>query len=546
MELDTSLQYRTFLEELHDLAHFRNSYALDNPSAGLEDDDPDVKRIIEALAFFNARTQIALTRSIDAANKRLYRQFFSYLLTPLPAMAVMSATPTGTLTEVLDLPIGTEFGLQPDKGGLVMFRTTQPLRILPMAIESVKEELLPGSGCRLLLNFKANFQLNEHPEALDLHINYLNDLKLSLKVFQFLRNSLKSAYVQYGTFGPEQPLISCEFTVGARPADISQDDWDHPMERERQYFHFPEQALYLHVNLPVPPRNWKSFTLVLDCVKPWPRQIRLNREIFHLFTVPVANNQRAMAQPILCDGTLERYTIRHPEPQLGFCLQKVMGVYEVGEQGTSPLRPGVLAGGNGSYEIEQGPSQEGGGHLYWLIPHFPAAFEQPRTIVIDAIWQQPWFDQITQNPFSLQIFRRQVQGVQWGLLDTARPHDENLQLNEVNRYIHLLTLMHKTSFNVADLKELLLAMGSVASSRFQAVFNSLVEVRFEEEPIQGNNTKQIYCLLFKPLLEDIGELIEPFVNHVGGVLDIWFSEDEVVTTWEMLDDPGNLLSGGIQ
>ena len=546
MSLENTQQYRTFLEELRDLTDFRLNYSLDHPDAGLDGEDPDVKRIIEALAFFNARTRLALSRSVDSTQRRLYMQFFSFLLTPLASMAIMQAKPTGTLTEVLDLPAGTEFGLQPEKGGLVMFRTTRPLRILPMSLETVKQELLPNTGTRLLLAFQSNYLLNEQPETIHLHINYLNDLTLSLKVLQFLGRSLKSAGVQFGEYDPNQPCTPCKFNLGVPPADIAADEWHHPLELERYYFHFPQQELYLGLELPAAPRNWKYFTVVLDCDQSWPRQLRLNRNLFHLFTVPLVNNQSAMAQPIICDGTQERYTIRHPEPQLGFSLQKVLGVYEVGEQGMSPLRPGILAGGNGSYEIEQGPQQEGGGYLYWLVPHFPAAFEQPRTLVIEALWQQPWYDQILQSAYTLNVFRRQIQGVQWELMDAATAHAENPQLNEVSRYIHLVTLMHKTSFSGENTRDLLLALGCVTPGRFQSVFGSLVNLRLEEEPLEGHKTKQIYYLQFKPQLDDNSELIEPFVRHVGRVLDLWLTDAQVEASWEMLDETINATSGGSQ
>ena len=535
MSFDNTQQYRAFLEELRDLADFRLNYALDHPAAALEGEDPDVKRIIEALAFFGARTQIALTRSLDSTNRRLYQQFFSYLLTPLAGMAMMQAKPTGHLTEVLDLPAGTEFGLQPEKGGLAMFRTTKPLRILPMTLETVKQELQPDAGSRILLTFQSNYLLNEQPETISLHINYLNDLILSLRVLQFLGRSLKSAGVQFGVYQSDQPCLACNFTLGIPPVDIANDEWLHPLEVERYYFHFPQQELYLDLELPPAPRNWKHFTVVLDCDQLWPRQLRLNRNIFHLFAVPLVNNQRALAQPVICDGTQELYTIRHPEPQLGFSLQKVLGVYEVGEEGMLPLRPGILLGGNGSFEIEQGPRQESGGNLYRLVPHFPAAFEQPRTLVIEALWQQPWYDQILQNVYSLQVFRRQIQGVQWELMDAVIPHAENFQLDNINKYIHLLTLMHNTSLSFQDTRELLIAMGSVTPGPFQSVFNCLVGLRLEEEPF-GSKTKQIYTLQFKQQFDESSELIAPFVHHVGRVLDLWLSDELVETRWEMLDE----------
>ncbi|UOA10465.1 type VI secretion system baseplate subunit TssF [Methylobacter sp. S3L5C] len=543
MSLDNT-QYRAFLEELHDLADSRLNYALDYPAAGLEGDDPDVKRIIEALAFFGARTQIAVSRSLDSNNRRLYQQFFSFLLTPLAAMAMIQAKPTGHLTEVLDLPAGTEIGLQPEKGALVMFRTTRSMRILPMSLETVKQELLSDAGNRLLLTFKANYPLNEQPETINLHIDYLNDLTLSLKVLNFLGRSLKSAGVQFGAYDPDQPCLPCEFRLGGQPADIATDEWNHPLEVERYYFHFPQQELYLDLDLPPAPRNWTQFTVVLDCDQPWPRQLRLNRNLFHLFAVPLANNQRAMAQPLICDGTQEHYTIRHPDPQFGFSLEKVLGVYEVGDQGMLPLRPGILAGGNGSYEIEQGPEQENGGNLYRLIPHFPVAFEKPRTLVIEALWQQPWYDQILQGTHTLQAFRRQMQGVQWELMDAAIAHAENRQLSNMSGYIHLLTLMHNASLNAQNTRDLLRALGSVTSGRFQKIFNSLVDLRLEEEPLgEGHKTKQIYTLQFKAQFDDSSELIETFVKHVERVFDIWLADALVETRWEILDETNNTISG---
>ena len=542
MSLDNT-QYRAFLEELQDLADFRLTYSLDNPNAGLEGDDPDVKRIIEALAFFGARTQVAALRSLDASSRRLYQQFFSYLLSPLAAMAMAQVKPTGHLTEVLNIPIGTELGLQPDKGGRIMFSTTRSLRILPMSLETVKQALGSEQGCRLLLTFQANYQLNEQPETVSLHINYLNDLSLSLKVWQFLKRSLTSASVQFGSYDAELTGADCQFSLGIPPIDIATDEWRHPMEAERYYFHFPQQELYLDLELPSAPRNWKQFTVVLDCDQPWPRQLRLNRNIFHLFTVPLVNNQRIHAQPITCDGSQERYAIRHPDPQFGFMLQKVLGVYEASEQGVLPLRPGILAGGNGSYEIEKGPVQEGGGYLYWLVPHFPEAFEQPRILMVDALWQQPWYDQILESPYTLHAFRRQMQGVEWALLDTANPHVENNQLDNISRYIHLLTIMHHTCLNGQDISDILLALGSISKGHFQQVFNRLIEIRLDEEPYgEGSHTQQIYYLQFKPQV-DGDELIESFVHHVGCVLNIWLANALVEARWEILDETINSSAG---
>jgi type VI secretion system protein ImpG len=525
MTADDAL-YRTFLEELRALAEFRLDYTLDHPASGLEWEDPDVKRLIEALAFFGARTQLVALRNVDATRRRLYQQFFPYLLSPLSAMAMAQAKPNGQLAETLSLPADSELLLQPERGGSVLFRTLKPLRVLPLRLGMIAQEPLTGNGTRLLLGFQAAYPLNEPPGSLDLHINYLNDFAISLKVFNYLKRCLRRASVQYGEYDADQPGLDCPFRLGVPAAGVEADEWRHPLEEERYYFHFPQQELYLELQVPEPPRNWSGFTVALDCDQPWPRQLHLNRELFQLFTSPVVNSQRAFAQPIVCDGTRERYTIRHPQADFGFSLQQVLGVYEVTEQGLRPLRPGILAGGDGSYEVEQGPPREEGGFLHWLVPHFPSAFGQARTLAVEALWLQGWYDREAPNRHSLRMFRRQTQGVNWELLDTPVPHAENRELDNTPGFLHLLTLMHKDCLSGRDLRDLLLALGSVSSGRFQGVFRSLEDARLEEEPLggrEGRMTKQIYHLRFKGQAEENADLTEAFVQHVGRVLDLWIA-----------------------
>jgi hypothetical protein len=148
---------------------------------------------------------------------------------------------------------------------------------------------------------------------------------------------------------------------------------------------------------------------------------------------------------------------------------------------------------------------EGGGYLYRLVPHFPEAFEEPRTLVVDALWQQPWYDEYVKKNCELRLFYRQVLGVKWKLTDTPTLHAENLQITHNTNYIHLLTLMHKASFNFQNLHDLLMALSDVATSKFQIVFNNFVDLRMEEEILAGGEkrlTKQIYYLQFKPQLTE--------------------------------------------
>jgi hypothetical protein len=105
--------------------------------------------------------------------------------------------------------------------------------------------------------------------------------------------------------------------------------------------------------------------------------------------------------------------------------------------------------------------------------------------------------------------------------------------------------MHITSFNIQQLRELLLALGSITTGIYSNVFNGLVNLRIEEVPL-GEGTvmqnKQIYYLEFKSDIAIGIELIVPFVFHVGRVLDLWISEVVVEARWEMLDDKPDSIS----
>ena len=99
---------KAFLAELEALEKFRISYTGIYPNTPLTREDPDIRRLIEALAMFTARTRVAAERNIDQSMLRIFRQHFSYLLDPMPAMVMLSATPTARYVDATELPEGTE------------------------------------------------------------------------------------------------------------------------------------------------------------------------------------------------------------------------------------------------------------------------------------------------------------------------------------------------------------------------------------------------------------------------------------------------------
>jgi len=61
---------KAFLAELESLEKFRISYTGLYPNAPLTREDPDVRRLMEAMAMFTARTRLAAERSLGAPSPR--------------------------------------------------------------------------------------------------------------------------------------------------------------------------------------------------------------------------------------------------------------------------------------------------------------------------------------------------------------------------------------------------------------------------------------------------------------------------------------------
>jgi len=132
MKIDETL-YKHFLEEMNELDNFRIVYASLNPGMHMEREDPDVRRLTEAMAFFAARTRMAGMRSISSTLIRFFQQYFPYMLTPLPSIAIARVTPTWQLAEPVFYPAGTELSVTTESGQTGIFNMTSSVNVLPFS-----------------------------------------------------------------------------------------------------------------------------------------------------------------------------------------------------------------------------------------------------------------------------------------------------------------------------------------------------------------------------------------------------------------------------
>ncbi len=535
MQMDDKL-YRAFLEQMHELESFRMEYAARHPSASLDRDDPDVKRLVEALAFFSARTHMAGMNNILSSRLRIFQQFFPFLLVPLPVMGMVQALPTGQFSETSLLPKATRILVSQGKKNGAVLRTLKELRILPVSLTQTKMLLRPR-GFRLLITIESMYERTDTIGRIRLNIDHLNNYQASLLVFDTLKTHLTNASLVFDQKADENSKgIPCELLFGNDPEEIEMGKKEmHPLEKARFFFHFPHQELFMTIDVPERKQAWKKFTLCMDLDPAWPKKIVINKDIFRLHTVPMENLTREATSPFIYDGTKERFLIRHPEPDQGYELQSVRGVYKVENGGMVPLRAGILSGGEGSYEIEQKTDNENKTR-YWLKLHYSKAFLEPATIVVDALWHQPGFSKALSRQLMAQPYSRDIAGVNWDLCKNHVMHGENQFQENMDGFMHLLTIKNKSMLSYEDIMALLEMFGSVWQGNFKPVKDLFYGIRFEQVPHGGGakgGLMLVYYLRFKTCESGIIPLVKTFTEQAGKILDAWISEAFIETRMEM-------------
>lgn len=526
MKIDEGL-YKTFLEEMNALENFRIAYASMHPGIPLDREDPDVRRLIEALAFFSARSRLAGSRNISATSRRVFQQFFPHLLAPLPSMAILQALPSRQFVEPVFFPKGSEIVISPGSGGAAIFRTICDFHIFPITLTKFSM-LLQEGGFRIALRLSASFTRSDEIDRLSFFINHLNNYESSQMVFFNLKRHLKRASVIFNEKATEESSgTPCDISYGM-PSD--EEELSYPLQKERMFFHFPWQETFMNVQIPRTSQNWIDFTILLDLGPGWPRKLVLNKDVFQLFAVPVVNLRQAMAQPVICDGTQERYTIRHPDIDYGFEVHSINGVYEVTKEGMLFVKPGILSGSAPSYETEELKDSQGR-RLHCLHLHFPQAFEKQRTIATEALWFQPWFtEQISERLTAIPYNRRTV-GLKWDLLVNPVPHEENHFQDSIEGFLHFLTLTNRETLGRDDLMDILQVMGIMRQKQFQALCELLVDVRIEKSPLQDTQftgiMKHKYILRFQEYDPSREPLMEVFLTQVESILDAWIAGAKV-------------------
>jgi type VI secretion system protein ImpG len=520
----TASFYDDFLAELKAVDDFLAYRTGDASSVARE--DPDVRRLMESIAFFSARTRQAASDQLRSSVMSLVRGHLDDFLSPQPTRGLVQATPFGLVTDTAHLPAGTMLRVTTAEGDLGLFSTMTDMTLRPLQIDLAELGLRPGGGFRIAIRIRARREVVDVPEPLAIHLSYLNDYHASLRFKYRLRRHLLAGGVSVFYDAAPDPArcgAPCDVRFGSAPPARAASGSGSPIEALRRFLHFPAKELAMGVSLPRPTVPWRQAWLCFDLDDGWPSELVVNRDVFRLFVLPIENLVRDAALPIKCDGTRTRFPIAPARTDAQLALHSVTGVFQELPSGPEPILPVQLASGDTSYDLEY-VAEGAGGLEPRLVLRLPDALGSPRVISVEACWHQPELDRVAVGKLDVRLQTRHLQGVELRMLGTLTPHRESALWRDPAAMMQVLSRRVSRVLGRRDLISLMTQLGADADSYHAGVDADVLYIEAREEPAdlgRGGGIRHVYQITIDNVDDDRLGLIADYLRCVETLLDAW-------------------------
>ncbi len=509
-----------YLEELSSLDAFAASREAEGRLL-LAREDPDVRRILEAVAFFSARTRAAAAASTTAAIRRIAAGTLDDLFPVAPASLLVAARAGAELPEPVNIAAGTQLRVKAADGRTGIFSTDLPMTVIPARIEGAG--LVPHDR-RLTVRVRlAALRAFRSPRVIALHIRRLNDYRASLALRDALEKHLVRAFV---TVDGKEATLPCEVTFGERaPRIIPEETGDPgPLARARAFFHMPDRDLFAHVEAPV--SSWSTLAIHFEVDEGFPTDLTVSDDTFHLSVVPTSNVWSDYAEPIVCDGTKDSYPIRHTSPLLhNVDLFTVRGVYRSTEAGLSPLLPAALSQEGDVFEVlDEGADPS-------LAVRMAGTFERPVKLMVDARWSQPGLWSGAAGKLAIALQTRHLPGVSWSALGAMRRPEPSVLGARPERALDLLSRRMLPALDRRDLSGVLEILGTTADGPYLGAHVWLDDLSAIEEPdpaqAKGGLRRRYRITLRRRSAED-EPLVRRLLAQIEALLVSWTDQAVIV------------------
>lgn len=525
--------YQEFLKEMQALESFRlenSKLYTDTPLEQLE--DPDTKRLIEALAFFSARNRVHGERTINATHEKIFRQYFPYLLSSLPTMGLVEfATNLRCVDEEL-VPLGTELIFQTPDEIPIYFQTFKETKIWPIFYNKLNFEPLSGGKARLHLHFSA-LHTNLVPiDSVELFINHLGSFLPSAYLLYALLAATESVSVTYDGDDNRTEPAHLEHVF-----DESSSLFPHPVEQIRSQLHLPAQELFLKVAFNPASKRWKSLHLTFELDRLWPQLIELTKESFVLNVAPVINLKRETADPICDEGLKESYPVLYPDPSARMELHSVMQVYQVNSTKTEPLMPALLGVKGNTYDMDY-VSQR-------VSLDIQGVLTSPKTVIVDGFWSQPWFAEKTRAELKVSLFSLSTSGIEPRLLGSLVPGESPFIEQDPALLLKLLALKNQSHLSLDEIFLLCNSMKKIEHSCFNYAPEWIQSCRVQQQIDQLGVALSIeYIFDLNTLDQQTLLLALIFFRQIHRFLNCWLSNFHVQTKLNTSSQPQPIVYMG--
>ena len=520
----TTHEHNTFDEELTFLASIQSRFSHIHQQGPVEFDDPDVKRLIEAMAAFMAKGRIAGRSQIDQLHQRVFQQLLPYIASPIASMGLVQAN-SQQITEATLLAKNTAFTVTSDDDDKADYISMHAMPLRPVAITD-----LALSGDNLTIGQSAK-QLNIVLEAangmpgdlqhLPLYLNINNNYAVTRQFINLLSSKLVSVSAVFDN-GPQE--VSGSFVFGACQPQEQQDlplgfaidqqlSGAHPVEKFRRFFQLPQQENYLNVYFADSPQYWKKCELKLGLQSPWPRHIKLSSSFFKLGIICVENVIKEFAETFIFDATRSSQTLRPPSTNPELKMLKCLGVYQGAVKERQLLSPGILKSGNGAYELHlQGAA------LPLIDIQLAEAFLNPVKITAEVLWHQPDFSAHLWKKLSVRTSRLAIPKLLFNLSIPPLPH-VGMSDNEPHSLLELSLLKNKDILSLEEILFILDSLGSVFNREFKPIKPLLTELHVL--------TPNHYGFVVNSTTPLTMALLECFMAKLAHLLTLWLPVGKV-------------------
>lgn len=520
MIIDDKL-YQAFLQEMEALENFRATHSTLYRETPLElVEDPDTQRLLEALSLFAARARVHGMNKIGQIHQLLFRQYFSFLVNPLPAMGLIQLQPSLRNPEPIAISEETELVCNTYDGKKAYFQTLDSTILSSLFFHRCDFYRRLQGGWRLELTYQSPHITSDELNKMCFYLNHLNSFFGSLRVYFAINRALESVTIHYDENDVKNKMGTlCTYQFG--PSQ-QRKIFNHPLERIRSYLHFPEQEMFMTIDIPKREKKWQTVTLCFDLNDKWPEGVLLNKDSLALNVLPIVNLRTERAEPIECDGTKDSYPILHSNPTHQFKLHTILSVSEVLQRGMRPLQPGILDARGSSYEIDFFEDQ--------IFLNLPNAFEKPKTISIEALWTQVWFTDYIDQEFKIRFAEEQLGGLKLQLLQQMRSHEVTAVARDPKFLIRILALKNQSKLSLNEVLFLMSSLKNIEHSYFKIVPPLIknLEVYQQAERI-GLGPTICYQFHMKEWDGRGWEIVILFFKNLNNFLNCWLSNFHVET-----------------